>query len=228
MGQDSIDFILEILIPGQNLAGFHLRNDLVNKLESCPVRSLNGFPAAQVHIPLGVGSGLNLAHQRSGGLDNIGKALSVGGYGFDYRAAQLFGKQNLVDVGALLFVDVCLVQGDNHGDAQLQQLGGEEEGAAQIGGVHDVDNHIGILVLNVGAGDALFGGEGGHGVGAGQIHGNHLRTAGIGMLNGGFFLVNGYACPVADLLVAAGKGIVHGGFAGVGIAGERDSHMNSS
>ena len=118
-----------------------------------------------------------------------------------------------------------LVQCDNHGDPQLQQLGGEEQGAAQIGGIHDVDDDIGMLVLDIGAGDALFGSEGRHGVGTGKVHGDQFLFTGKASLDGSLFLVNGNTRPVADLFIAAGQSVVHGGFTGVGIACKSNSHF---
>ena len=72
------------------------------------------------------------------------------------RLSQLLGQGCHVDPGLFLFVDVAFVQRHHHGDAQLQQLGGEKQAAAQIGGVHDVDQNIRMLLLNVGAGHLLF------------------------------------------------------------------------
>ena len=46
----------------------------------------------------------------------------------------------------------------------------QEQAAAEVCGVHNVDDHIGIFVLYVGAGDTLLTGEGRHGIGAGQVH----------------------------------------------------------
>ena len=127
---------------------------------------------------------------------------------------------------ALLFVDVALVQGHHHGDAQLQQLGGEKQAAAQVGGVHDVDDHIRMFLLHIGAGDALLAGEGGHGVGAGQVHGDELLLAAIvGLLDGVFLFLHRDARPVADPFIPAGEGVVHGGLTGVWIAGQSNSHV---
>ena len=38
------------------------------------------------------------------------------------------------------------VQGDDHGDAHLHDLGGQIQVALQVGGIYQVDDHIGVLV----------------------------------------------------------------------------------
>ena len=46
----------------------------------------------------------------------------------------------------------------------------------------------------------------------------------VDLLDGGLFLVNGNTRPVADLFIAAGQCVVHGGLTGVGIACKSNSH----
>ena len=224
VGQNCIDLILEILVLGQYLAGLDLGNNLVDKLKTLAVSSLDGGLAGQIHIALVVGSLLSLAVQCGSSLHNFLQAFATGGSGVDHRAAQLLRQCLYIDLGLLLLVDVVLVQSDNNGDAQLQQLGGEEQGAAQIGGIHDVDDGIGMLVLDVATGNALFGSEGRHGVGTGKVNGDQFQAAGISLLNGSLFLVNGNTSPVADLFIATGQRIVHGSLAAVGIARKSNSH----
>ena len=56
------------------------------------------------------------------------------------------------------------------------------------------------------------------------MDGDQFLAAGIILFNQGFFFIYGNAGPVANMLVAAGEGIVHGGFTGIGIAGQCNSH----
>ena len=139
-----------------------------------------------------------------GGLHHGLQALCGGGNGPDDRTAQL-GRQGVhVDLGVLFLVDVALIQGHHHGNAQLQQLCGEEQAAAEVCGVHNVDDHIGIFVLYVGAGDALLTGEGRHGIGAGQVHSDQLLLpAVIGFFDGVFLFLYRDTRPVAHLFVPA-------------------------
>ena len=227
MGQDGVDLILEIVILGQDFAGLDLLDDIVDENEAGAVSSLNGGLAGQVDVALGVGSGLTFASEGNGSPDHLGQAVVTAGVGngLDDGAAQSGGKSGGVDLCVLRGVDVGLVQGDDHGDAQFQQLGGEEEAAAQVGGVDDVDDDIGILAFDVGAGDALFTGEGRHRIGAGQVDGDQLLTVGAECLfDGAHLFFNGDTRPVADFFVFAGQSVEHGGFAAVGVSGQRDSH----
>ena len=128
-------------------------------------------------------------------------------------------------MGFLFHVDVGLVQGHNHGNTQLQKLGGEEQAAAEVGGVHDVDDHVGALVPDIGAGDALVGGEGGHGVGAGQIHSRQLCVPRVNLLNKALFFVHGNTRPVTDGFVTARQGVVHGRFSRIRVSCQCNFHL---
>ena len=163
--------------------------------------------------------------ERRGSLNNLPKSIPGGCGGVQYRAAQLFGQGADIDFRLLFLVDVVLIQRHHNGNAQLQQLCGEEEGAAQIGGIHNVDDGIRILVSHIGAGDALFRGKWRHGVSAGQVNGNQFRFPGKGLFNQRLLLVHGHPRPVANLFIAAGQCVVHGGFPAVGIACKRNSHF---
>ena len=226
MGDDVIDLILHVGVFREHFSGFYLGNDLVDEFEALVISGFHSGLAGQIHIALIVRGFLRLAQKTGSGLDHLCKTFITGNgrNGFHHRAAQLLGQQCGIDDGLLLLVDIRLIQGNHHGNAQLQQLGGEEQGAAQVGGIHDVDDGIGALVLNVGAGDAFFRGEGAHGVSAGQIHSDQIQIACVYFFNGCFFSVNGDTGPVANLFVAAGEGIIHGGLAGIGVACKSDSH----
>ena len=73
---------------------------------------------------------LSLAVAGHSGLHHLGQPPVGGGHRLHHRTAQGLGKGGDVDVVALFLVEVLLVQGHHHGDAQLQQLGGKKEGAA--------------------------------------------------------------------------------------------------
>ena len=48
------------------------------------------------------------------------------------------------------------IQRDHHGDAHLQQLHGQVQIALDIGGVHDVDNGMGLILKDKIPGNQLF------------------------------------------------------------------------
>ena len=225
MGQNGIDFVLGVLFLGQNLPGLDLGNDLVDKRKPFAVSRFNGGLIRQIDIPLMIRRFLPLTIQGSGGLHDFCQPIPGGGGGIQYRTAQFLGQGIYINFGFLLLVDVMLVQRHNHRNTQLQQLGGEKQRTAQIGGIHNVDDGIGVLVSDIGAGDALLRGKGRHGVSAGQIHGNQLLRTCVSLFNQRLFLVHGNTGPVAYLFIASGQGVVHGGFTAVGIACKSNSHF---
>ena len=158
MRQNCIDAILEVFIFGANCTGLYLGNDLINKSKALAISGTNRILIAHIHITLGIGRALGLACLGKGSLDHFCQALVAGNgrRGLHHRAAQLHGQGQGVDLGLLLGVNIRLVQCDHHRDAQFQQLCGEKQAAAQICRVHNVNDHIGIFLLHVGAGDAFF------------------------------------------------------------------------
>ena len=224
MGQNRIDLVVEIAVFSKNLPLFHLRHDVIDKGKALLISLQNRSSVTEVHIALYVRSGLGLALLCHGGLDHFGKTPGAGGDGLHNGTAQQRGQQLGIDGGLLPGVDVGLVQRHYHGNAQLQKLGGKEQTAAQIGTVDDVDDDIGGLVAHIVPGNALLGCEGGHGVGAGQVHSHQVGITGIAALDDGHFFLYGNAGPVANLFVRSGEGVIHGRLAAVGVAGKRNSH----
>ena len=224
MGQDGVDDVLGVTVLGEDFTVLHLGHDLLDKAETLAVGLLNGLLAEEVDLTGIVGCLLALALQGNGGLHQLLQTLSSNGGRLHHGAAQGFGQLLHMDVGVLLGDDVGLVQRHHHGDAQLQQLGGKEQAAAEVGGIDDVDDGVDVLILDVGAGHVLLRSKRRHGVSTGQVHGDKLLIAGVDLLDGGFLAVNGDTGPVADLLIPAGEGIVHGGLAAVGITGKSNSH----
>ena len=141
-----------------------------------------------------------------------------------HGAAQLVGHLHGVDLVAVLLHHVHHVQGDDNGDAHLHDLGGQIQVALQVGGVHQVDDHVGVLVNDVVPADDLLQGVGGQGVDTGQV-GDH--SVGIAPQLA-LFLLHGNAGPVANVLVGAGHGVEHGGLSAVGIAHQRDFNGHES
>ena len=217
MGQHRIPPILGVFFAGAHLARFHPADDLPDKLKAFPIRLLHLALVRQIHARLFIGRLLHLPAQSHGGAHHRLQPHSSGGNRFDHRAAQFPGQGRRVDHRPLFFVDVAFIQRHYHGDPQLQQLRGKKQAAAQVRGVHDIDDHIGGFLLDIAAGDALLRCEGRHGIGPGQIDRDQGLLSGIGLLHG-------HAGPVAHPLAAAGQGVIHGRFSAVGIACKCYSH----
>ena len=202
------------------------------------LKDLDGVPAL---LRLGHGVDGRLLDVRDGVLDGAGERVMGHGRfyglgGLDGRlgrfhdalalqrgdlhdlAAQLTGQLSDVDLVAVLADDVHHVDGDDHRDAQLEQLSGQIEVALQVGAVDDVQYGVGALGDQIVTGDDLFQRVGGQAVYAGQIHDDDV----VMLFELAFFFLNGNARPVADELVGAGQCIEQRGFAAVRVARQRD------
>ena len=173
------------------------------------VRDLGQYPAP--------GRGQGLVHQ-------LRHALALGGRNGHHRDAQLPAHPLHVH-GAAVGPDlVHHVQGQHHGHPQLQQLQRQIEVALDVGGVHDVDDAVGLLVEDVVPGDDLLLGIGPQGVDARQVH--HGAALFAPYFAG--FLVHGDAGEVAHVLVGAGEGVEKRGFAAILIADQGENHTAAS
>ena len=88
--------------------------------------------------------------------DNSIQTFRICGYSLEYLTAKLFRQCFHINLCLLLFIDVALIQGHHHGNAQLQQLCGEEQAAAEVCGVHNVDDGVRVLMPHIRTGDALL------------------------------------------------------------------------
>ena len=144
-------------------------------------------------------------------------ALVLGSGDGDHRYAQhgLHG----VDVDGALIAHQLVhhVQRHHHGDAHLQKLHGQVQVSLDIGGVHDVDDGLGLILQNEVPGYDLLAAEGGHGVDARQV--GDLRV-GIAPDDAGF-PVHRNAGEVAHVLLGAGELVEQGGLAAVLVAHQR-------
>ena len=161
------------------------------------------------------GDGLGLAlGGLHGGLGGVHHAVALQSGDLHDLAAQLAGQLLDVDLVAVLADHVHHVHGDDHGNAQLRQLGGQIQVALQVGAVDDVQDGVGAFADQVIPGHHLLQGVGGQGVDAGQVHDDHV----IVLLQLALLLLHGDAGPVAHELVGAGEGVEQGGFAAVRVA----------
>ena len=98
------------------------------------------------------------------------------------------------------------------------------EVALDVGGVHDVDDAVGLLLKDVVPGDDLLLGIGPQGIDARQIHhGAALFSPDLAGL-----LVHSDAGEVAHVLVGAGEGVEQRGFAAILIADQGENHTAAS
>ena len=159
-------------------------------------------------------AGLALLGGGDGHLSGLLAALVLQGGDLDGLAAQLLGQLVQVDLVAVLADEVDHIDGHDHGDAQLDQLGGQIEVALDVGAIDDVEDGVGLLVDQVAAGDDLFQRVGRQRVDTGQVLDHDVVVA----LQLAFLLLNGNAGPVADILVRTGQAVEQGGFTAVRVA----------
>jgi hypothetical protein len=112
------------------------------------------------------------------------------------------------------------VQGDDHREPQLEDLGDQEEVAAQVRGVGHHEHDVRTLHALQTAEEHVERQElvrrvRGQRVEAGQV--DELRL-GLSQAEEAEVLLHGHAGVVADLLAQAGEGVEEHAFAGVGIA----------
>ena len=157
-------------------------------------------------------------------VDQLGDALSLGRHNRHHRHAQ--GPAQPLDVHRAAVVPhlVHHVQRHHRGDPQLQQLQGQIEISLNIGGVHNVDDAVRLLVQNEVPGDNLLLGVGPQGIDSRQIHHRAVPLS----LYLAHLLVNGNPREVAHMLVGAGEGIEQGGLAAVLVSHQGKNHFPST
>ncbi len=108
------------------------------------------------------------------------------------------------------------VQGQHHGHVQLHQLHGQVEVPLYIGGVHDVDDALGMFPQNELPGDDFLAGIGGHGIDAREV-----GDQGIAVPSDDAVLpVHGDAGEIAHMLVGARELVEEGSLAAVLVPGQ--------
>ena len=137
-------------------------------------------------------------------------------------AAQLPGELSRVDVVPVFPHHVHHVDGDDHGDAQLHELGGQVQVALQVGAVHDVQNHVGALSHQVVPGHHFLQGVGGQGIDPRQVGDHHPAV----LFQFALFLLHCDTRPVPHKLVRARQGVEQRGLAAVGVPGQCDPQIH--
>ena len=109
------------------------------------------------------------------------------------------------------------VEGEDHGPVQLHELERQVEVALDVGGVHDVDDRVRVVLEDEAAGDHLLARVRGE-----RVDAREVGDRGLGMtLDLAVLAVHRDAREVAHVLVGAREGVEERGLAAVLVAGER-------
>ena len=166
------------------------------------------------HLALGSSGLLNL-------LEELLDALVLKGRDHHNRAAELLGKPVGVDLVAILLDQVGHVEGNDHGQAGLDDLKCQVQVALEVGGVDHLDDDIGLAAHEVVARALLLRAVGGKRVDTGEIRdGDVLVTQELG-----FLFLNRNTRPVANITVGAGDQVEKRGLAAVGVTRKCDMDL---
>ena len=137
------------------------------------------------------------------------------------RTAKLLGKLVRVDLVAVFLDQVGHVEGDDHGQAGLDNLKRQVQVALQVGGVDHLDDDIGLAAHEVIARALFLGAIGGKRVDAGEVRNRDALVA----QELGFLFLNRDTRPVANVAVGAGDQVEKRGLAAVGVTRQRDMDL---
>ena len=166
------------------------------------------------HLALGSGRLLDL-------LEQLFDALVLKGRDHHDRAAELLGELVRVDLVAVLLDQVGHVEGNDHGQAGLDNLKRQVQVALEVGGIDHLDDDIGLAAHEVIARALLLGAVGGKRVDAGEVRDGNVLVA----QELGFLFLNRDAGPVANVAVGAGDQVEKRGLAAVGVTRQRDMDL---
>ena len=122
------------------------------------------------HLALGSSGLLNL-------LKELRDALVLEGRDHHDRAAELLGELVRVDLVAVLLDQVGHVEGDDYGQAGLDDLKRQVQVALEVGSVDHLDDDIGLAAHEVIARALLLGAVGGKRVDAGEVRDGNVLVA---------------------------------------------------
>ena len=142
----------------------------------------------------------------------------------DHRNSDQAGELLEIELLTVALGHVYHVQSDHHRQSELEQLSGEIEVALQVACVDDVDDHVHALLEQKVSSDDLLLRICGQAVDPGEI--DDAEDAIVGP-DRALFALDGYARPVADVLVRAGELVENGGLPRVGVAHQGDYYFLS-
>ena len=122
------------------------------------------------HLALGSSGLLDL-------LEQLLDALVLKGRDHHDRAAELLGELIRVDLVTVLLDQIGHVEGDDHGQAGLDNLKRQVQVALQVGGINHLNDDIGLAAHEVIARALLLGTVGGKRVDAGEVRDGNVLVA---------------------------------------------------
>ena len=122
------------------------------------------------HLALGSSRLLDL-------LKELGDALVLKGRYHHDRAAELLGQFGGVDLVTVLLDQIGHIEGNDHGQAGLDNLKRQVQVALKVGGIDNLDDHIGLAAHEVVARALLLGAVGGKRVDAGEVRDGNVLVA---------------------------------------------------
>ena len=160
-----------------------------------------------------VAAGIDLYH----GVEKLADAPSVTAHGRADRDSEQARELFHIEGVALRLELVIHIEGHHHAQVHIYDLGGKVEVPFDVGGIHNVDYHVGKLFYEVFAHIELLGAVCRQGVCAGQVHEHEVVAA---VAEAALLGIDGDPAVVAHMLVAAGGDVEKGGLSAVGVADE--------
>ena len=167
-------------------------------------------------------SGNTLLAEFYRGLHKLIHAAALERRGGNDRATELAGKLVDVDLVAVLLDEVHHVEGDDHRQAQFENLRGQIQVALQVGRVDQVDDDVRVAIEKIVASDDFLRRIRRERIDAGEVGNRDILVLGVLA----FLLFNSNARPVANVLVGAGQVVEHGRLAAVRVAGKRNANSH--
>jgi len=133
------------------------------------------------------------------GLEELIHASTIGEDGRNHRDTEEFAQFVVVDVIATLFCFIKHVEGADHADVHVYQLGGEIEVALQVAGIDDIDHDIRRMLDELLAHIKLFRRIGRKRIGARQIYQVEMIAVVFSFAHLG---IHGYSAIVAHTFVS--------------------------
>ena len=157
--------------------------------------------------------------------DKLRYTLALGGGNGYHRDAE--GGAHFLHIAMeppLARTSSIILRAQYHGDPQLQKLQSKVEITLDIGGIHNIDDAIRLLIQDEIPGDDLLLGIGPQRIDAWQIDDGAVPLA----PDIAHFLIDGDAGKIADMPIGAGEGIEQGGFAAILIAGQCEDRISAA
>ena len=168
-------------------------------------------------------NGLRALRCLDGSLGDFVYAVALQRGDLDDPAADLAAQFLYVDGIAVLADQVHHVQGDDHGNAQFDELGRQVQVALQVRSVHDVQDNVGAFFDQVIPRDDFLQRVRGKRIDARKVCDDHVLV----ILDAAFLLFDRDTGPVPDELVGAGQSVKQRCFTAVRVASQGNADLVS-